>query len=224
MSAPKGIVIVGSHTDVGKTIVACALMRGLRAAGMSVVPRKPVLSGVGDDEEARRQCDTALLLDAAGLPFSEFREVTPLVFRAPQAPDAAARAEGRTLLLRDVVEACHLPSAPSSFVVLETAGGIMSPIAEDGLVVDLCVRLGMPVLLVVGAYLGGISHGLSAHLVAKIAELDVRGVIVSRSRGEDDVAPFRRFLAGVPVFGLPTLPPDEAPEAALMLELVRCCL
>lgn len=224
MSTPRGIVVVGSHTDIGKTFVACTLVRALRTAGMTVVPRKPVLSGVGDDDEARRKCDTALLLDAAGLPFSHFDEVTPLVFRAPQAPDAAARAEGRPLRLGDVVGACHLPSAPPGFVVVETAGGIMSPVAEDGLVVDLCVRLGMPVLLVVGAYLGGISHGLSAHHVAKTAGLDVRGVVVNRARGEDDIAPFQRFLADVPVLGLPAISPGEAPETAWLEQLVGCCL
>ncbi|MFZ9887919.1 MAG: dethiobiotin synthase [Myxococcota bacterium] len=223
MIEQKGIVVIGSHTDIGKTVVACTLVRALRAAGIPVVPRKPVLSGVSDDGDALRHTDTARLLDAAGLPFSRFAEVTPLVFRAPRAPDAAARAEGRSLLLDDVVQACHLPADPSTFVVLETAGGIMSPVAEDGLVVDLCVKIGLPVLLVVGTYLGGISHGLSAHVVAKNAGLDVRGVIVSRASGDGDVEPFRRFLPGVPILGLPSLTDGEAPPSAWLEHVLRLC-
>ena len=74
----------------------------------------------------------------------------------------------------------------------------MSPVAEDGLVVDVAAALALPCVLVVGAYLGGISHGLSAHAVLRQRGLKVVAVVVNRADGravEDaDVEPFRRFL------------------------------
>jgi dethiobiotin synthetase len=191
---------VGSHTDVGKTFVACALVRGLVARGVDVVPRKPVLSGVDDDDAALATSDAGLLLGAAGRPVDRagIDAVAPLRFRRPLAPDAAARAEGHTLQIRDVVAAATTTSG--SFVVVETAGGVMSPVADDGLVVDVAVALALPCVLVVGAYLGGISHGLSAVAVLRQRGLDVAAVVVNRADGQpvvdSDVEPFRRFLPG----------------------------
>jgi dethiobiotin synthetase len=198
----RGLIVVGSHTDVGKTFVACALVRGLVARGVDVVPRKPVLSGVGnddgDDDDALARSDAGLLLAAAGRPVDRagLDAVAPLRFRLPMAPDAAARAEGRTLRLAEVVAATAVPGDP--FVVVETAGGVMSPVAEDGLVVDVAAALALPCVLVVGAYLGGISHGLSAHAVLRQRGLEVVAVVVNRADGRAvtaaDVEPFARFL------------------------------
>jgi dethiobiotin synthetase len=200
----RGLTVLGSHTDVGKTFVACALVRGLVARGLDVAPRKPVLSGINDDDdEALAASDAGLLLAAAGRPVDRrgVDEVAPLRFRRPVAPDAAARAEGRTLQLHDVIAAATAPQ--KQVMLVETAGGVMSPVAEDGLVVDVASALGLPCVLVVGAYLGGISHGLSAHAVLQARGLTVGSVIVNRADGRGvtaaDVEPFRRFLPGVMV-------------------------
>jgi dethiobiotin synthetase len=195
----RGLIVVGSHTDVGKTFVACALVRGLVARGVDVAPRKPVLSGIkDDDDEALAASDAGLLLTAAGRTVDRrgVDEVAPLRFRRPVAPDAAARAEGRTLRLHDVIAAAAAP--PEQVVLIETAGGVMSPVADDGLVIDVAVAIGLPCILVVGAYLGGISHGLSAHAVLRQRGLEVVAVVVNRADGagviDADVEPFRRFL------------------------------
>ena len=200
----RGLTVLGSHTDVGKTYVACALLRGLVARGLDVAPRKPVLSGViSDDIGALVASDAGLMLAAAGRRVDRrgVEEVAPLRFRQPVAPDAAARAEGRTLRLGDVIAAATAP--PEQVVLVETAGGVMSPVADDGLVVDVAVAIGLPCVLVVGAYLGGISHGLSAHAVLRQRGLEVVAVVVNRADGagvvDDDVEPFRRFLPGVMV-------------------------
>jgi len=204
MSGPgRGLTVVGSHTDVGKTFVACALLRGLVARGVAVAPRKPVLSGVDDDDDALATSDAGRLLQAAGRPVDRrgVDEVAPLRFRMPMAPDAAARAEGRTLRLADVIAAAAAPA--HDVVVVETAGGVMSPVADDGLVIDVAAALALPCVLVVGAYLGGISHGLSAWAVLQARGLTVGAVVVNRADGvavaPADVEPFRRFLPGVVV-------------------------
>ncbi len=216
----RGLVVVGSHTDVGKTFVACALVRGLVDRGVDVVPRKPVLSGVDDDEAGLAASDAGRLLHAAGRQTDRaaIDEVAPLRFLRPLAPDAAARAEGRTLRLHDVIAAAAAPAG--AFVVVETAGGVMSPVAEDGLVVDVVAALGLPCVLVVGAYLGGISHGLSARAVLRQRGLEVIAVVVNRADGgpvvDSDVEPFRRFLPGEVVTSTGT-----AGWAALVLGTVQ---
>jgi dethiobiotin synthetase len=199
----RGVVVVGSHTDVGKTFCACALVRRLVEQGVAVAPRKPVLSGVEEDDASLAASDIGQLLLAAGRAVDRpaIHEVAPLRFRRPWAPDAAARAEGRTLRLSDVLAAAAAPG--ERFVVVETAGGIMSPVAEDGLVIDVAAALALPCVLVVGAYLGGISHGLSAYAVLAARRLEVAAVIVNRADGvpviDADMEPFERFLPGVAV-------------------------
>jgi dethiobiotin synthetase len=201
----RGVVVVGSHTDVGKTFVSCALVRALVGSGVVVAPRKPVLTGVSDDDEALADSDAGRLLAAAGrrVDRAGLDEVAPFRFALPQAPDAAARAEGRRLQLVDVVAAAAAPA--DACVLVETAGGVMSPAADDGLVVDVAAALGLPCVLVVGAYLGGISHGLTAHAVLLQRGLSVVAVVVNRADGgcvtEADIEPFARFLPGQTVLG-----------------------
>jgi dethiobiotin synthetase len=198
------IVVVGSGTDVGKTFVTCCLLRQLTKRGIKIAVRKPVITGGGESTG-----DTGMLLRAAGqiVDDASIAATSPLRFAAPLAPDEAARAEGKTLLLRTVVDALHFDDSTVGAVqVVETAGGVMSPVAEDGLVIDAVVewkkRGRLDVLLVVGDGVGSITHGLSAAAVLVQSGCAPQAVVVNRPQ-RCDAVPFayRRFLpAGTPVF------------------------
>jgi dethiobiotin synthetase len=179
----RGFQIAGAHTDVGKTYVACALLRAARAKGLSVSALKPVVSGFQGRDWAGS--DPGLLITAMGQPLTPRRleEVSPLRFAAPLSPPMAARREGRSLRLDDLLAISRpwLEAAPAEFGILETAGGVMSPMAEDGLCLDLMTQVSLPVLLVGGGYLGAISHNLTALSVLAGAGLTVRAMVVSES-------------------------------------------
>lgn len=184
----KTVAIAGSGTDVGKTFVACRLIEDLRARGVRVVPRKPVVSGVDDDDVG--SSDTDRLLAAAGLPHSARDVVSPWRFRAPLAPNAAARLEGVSLSLSSVVAACAVDDA--DVVVVETAGGVMSPLTDDSTQLDLLRAVGAPVVLVVeGSYLGWISHTLTAVLALQHAGLTLAAIVVNHG----EVAPLLPFVS-----------------------------
>lgn len=183
----RGLSIAGAHTDVGKTYVACALIRAAVAQGRRVGVLKPVVSGFDPDDWG--ESDPGRLLRALGLAPTEslLDAVSPLRFRAPLSPPMAARAEGRSLAYAQVIEACRpfLADTQADLKIFEGAGGIMSPIAEDGLCAHLHAEAGLPAVLVGGSYLGSISHTLTAIAALEGFGVPIHAVVISQSADPD---------------------------------------
>ena len=158
----KPIFFTGTGTDIGKTHVLCSLLAAHRASGRQARILKPVLSGF--DTKAISKTDTARLLKANGhaVNAQTIKATTPWRFTARLSPDMAARREKRNLRLRAITDWCfdRIHSKWPTFI--EGAGGVMSPIAENGLNLDLITELDAHPVLITGAYLGTISHTLTA--------------------------------------------------------------
>ncbi len=167
-----GVFVTGTDTGVGKTYVACALARIWRSRGIEVAPRKPVESGCPERDGRLFPADSALLAEAAGLPASRLGEVNRYRLAAPLAPDLAARIAGHPIYLADLIAASARPER--AWRITEGAGGLYSPLCEDGLNADLAQALGDPVLLVAEDRLGTLSGCLLA-----LEALDRRGINVA---------------------------------------------
>lgn len=152
----------GTGTDIGKTHVLCALLDALHEVGRTARVLKPVASGF--DPEALSATDTIRLLRANGqtLTAETVHAMTPWRFKAAISPDMAARGENRELRLASIVKWCLDHLDPVGPTLIEGAGGVMSPIAEDGLNLDLIRELDARPILIAGNYLGTISHTLTA--------------------------------------------------------------
>lgn len=176
------LFVAGSHTEIGKTYVACALIRAARAQGTSVDALKPVLSGF--EPEDWTGSDSGRLLAALGAAPTQaaLEAISPFRYAAPLAPPMAARLEGKTLTLQDLAGVSHdwLARTKADLALVESAGGLMSPIAEDGTVLDLLETLALPSVLVGGSYLGSISHTLTALEVLRARKLPVAAVVISQ--------------------------------------------
>lgn len=177
---PAGLFITGTGTSVGKTRVGCAIARHLRAAGLSVGVYKPAASGCRRQGDRLISDDAAELWQAAGRP-GTLDEVCPQCFEAPLAPHLAARAEGRRIdaeLLRSGIEVWR---QRSDVVLVEGAGGLMSPLGEEEYVAHLAYELGYPLLVVTRNALGTIHDTLATLIVAATfcEGLDVAGVVVN---------------------------------------------
>lgn len=206
------LFIAGAGTDIGKTYVTAVLTRGIRAEGGSVKVLKPVASGVAAlDDPDFAASDTAVLLRAAGLPVDagHVDACSPWRFAAPLAPDRAAAAEGRRVQLSEVVDWCRgriAEVAPGEMVLIEGAGGLMSPVTRDATVLDWLIALECPVLLVAGSYLGAISHALTAIEAIRTRGVPLHGVVVSESAESaglaETVDALRRFAPGVEIVAL----------------------
>lgn len=196
----SSLFVTATGTDIGKTHVSAALIRELVRRGRRVDAFKPVLSGF-DDAAAS---DAGRLLEALGRPLSDLDRISPLRFTAPLAPPSAARAEGKRLLAEDLIGLCR-DRLGEDLLLIEGAGGVMSPLAEDATNLDVIAALGSPALLVSGSYLGAVSHALSAIAVLQSRDVPITAVVVSESAGEappltEITEALARFAPGLAVF------------------------
>ena len=183
----KVLFVLGAHTDVGKTYAACAILQAARARGLAVDAFKPVVSGF--DEADWAGSDPGQLLGALGRPLTvlALNDLSPWRFAAPLAPPAAARREGQALPLAPLVRACRERAlrGSSGLLVIETAGGVLSPVADDGLSIDLASACEGAALLVGGTYLGAISHTLTALEAMRARGRPPAAVLVSETGGDE---------------------------------------
>lgn len=204
--------VTSTGTDVGKTFVTAGLIRRLREAGATVDALKPVVSGY--DSSVVETSDPAVLLDALGRPRTadEIDRIAPWRFRAPLSPDLAAAREGRSVDFEALVDFSRTAVVGArGTLFIEGVGGIMVPLEAKRTVLDWMAALDIPLLLVVGGYLGTISHTLTALDVLAKRRLNITAIVVSESERnpvelKDTVASIARFTGEVPVIGLPRLP------------------
>ena len=157
MSAVVGIT--GTDTGVGKTVVACALLRALRAAGHVAAGYKPVASGAEATPEGLRNEDALALLDAS-TPGLAYADINPVTYAPAIAPHVAAAREGRPVDPAVLDAGLAALRARSDRVVVEGAGGWRVPLTPDLDFADWFAAHRMPVVLVVGLKLGAINHAL----------------------------------------------------------------
>lgn len=185
---PKGLFITGTGTGVGKTFVGALIARALREAGVRVGVYKPVASGCDGRDGELVAADAAALWEAAGR-VGTMDRVCPQKFAAPLAPHLAARAEGKRVdatLLREGLEYWR---DTSEIVLVEGAGGLMSPISDEDYNADLAAEFGFPLLVVAANELGVINSTLQTLITAATYcdGLDVAGIVLnSVARGEND--------------------------------------
>jgi dethiobiotin synthetase len=204
--------VTATGTDIGKTFVTAGLIRYLRGAGQPVNALKPVVSGY--EPSVVETSDPAVLLKALGRQVSadEVASIAPWRFRAPLSPDIAAAREGRSVEFDKLIAFSRAAvKASTGMLFIEGVGGIMVPLQDKRTVLDWMAALNIPLLLVVGGYLGAISHTLTALDVIRQRKLKVAAIVVSESeRGtvelHDTVDSITRFSDGVEVVGLPRLP------------------
>lgn len=169
MSAPRGLFVTGTDTEVGKTWVSTALIAALRARGLSVAALKPIASGAERDAAGRLVNADALALQAAAGGALAYERVNPYVFEPPIAPHLAAAEAGVAISLERLRAHARSLAAEADVVVVEGVGGWAVPLDAEHSVADLARALGWPVLLVVGLRLGCLNHAL---LTARAIQAD----------------------------------------------------
>lgn len=161
MNFQRGVFVTGTDTGIGKTLVSAILCRAWNATYW-----KPLQTGLADEEG-----DTPTVRDLAGL--SPARIIPPAyAFQAPLAPLAAGDLENVTVNPGRLV----LPQVQGPLVV-EGAGGLMVPVREDMMLVDLIESLGLPVVLVTRSGLGTINHTLLSLEALRRRDIPVLGVV-----------------------------------------------
>ncbi len=167
--------------------MASLVVRALVAAGHRVGVYKPAASGC-ESRDGQLQSDDALALwQAAGSP-GTLAEVCPQVFAAAKAPHLAAEAEGKRLDSGLLRRGLDIWLERSDVVVVEGAGGLMSPLGDDEFVADLAYDFGFPLVVVADNRLGAINHVLQTLITAATFRdgLPVAGVVLNQAHAGGD--------------------------------------
>lgn len=232
----SGVFITGTDTGVGKTLVAAALARALRGAGVDAVPMKPVQTGCVRRGGAWSAPDLDFSLAAAGLAATpaERELMAPYRFRPACSPHLAARQAGRQIRLPVIRRAFARLAARHAFVVAEGAGGVLVPLDDRRTMADLIAALAVPVVVVARAGLGTINHTLLSIRALRDARLTVVAIVLNQAVPgrpgmiERDNRRTIERLTGVPVaaslaygVSLPGAAQSLGPLAALLLREAR---
>ena len=177
----RGYFVTATGTDIGKTYVSTRLIEAWRAKGYAAEATKPLMSGFAED--ALEQSDAGRLLVAMG------RGVTPASvseiclhrLAPPLAPNVAMRQAGIAQNYTEIRGFVDRRLAGRADVhLVEGAGGVMSPLTDDTLQIDLMADLRLKVILVTAPYLGSISHTLTAMDALRARGLEIAALVVSQ--------------------------------------------
>lgn len=204
----RGLFVTGTDTEVGKTYVSAIIARSIAAAGNSVGVYKPIASDCIREGDQVYSPDAVALWESAGRPL-KLADVCPQRFEAPMAPHLAAKAEGKSVdsdLLRTGIERW---TGNCDIVIVEGAGGLMSPISDDEYFADLAYDFGYPLVIVVPNVLGCINQAMQTLITASTFRegLDIAGIIINDARacdGDESVSTNRDEIAKralVPILG-----------------------
>jgi len=179
LKQPAGFFVVGTDTEVGKTLVSAALILKLKEVGIKAVGFKPVVAGTyrsPDGREFNEDLETLRL--ASGFEHDDMH-LCPYVLSTPAAPQLVAQAQGIELNIAVITKAFHNISEKFDAVVVEGAGGFLVPLNKKEDLGDTVKAIGLPVILVVGMRLGCINHALLTYEALKMRNLQVAGWIAN---------------------------------------------
>jgi dethiobiotin synthetase len=177
------IIVLGTGTGVGKTWITLALTRALRELGVSVVALKPVETGVAPGTPS----DASLLAGAS----SHAPAPAPFTFPDPVSPHLAARRVGRAIDVATIREyvaehGTDVTSRVTSFLLIESAGGVLSPLAPELTNADLALALEPAIWVLVAPDSLGVLHDVSATLAALASRKRLPDhVVLSAARAPD---------------------------------------
>ena len=194
----RGIFVTGTDTGVGKTLVACGLVRGLVALGRRVAVMKPVAAGAAATPAGLRNAD-ALALAASGNVALPYESLNPYCFEPAVSPHIAAKEAGIEVDIGKIRHFYDTMASGADWVVVEGAGGWFTPLSEYQSMADLARGLSIPALMVVGLRLGCLNHARLTRLAIEARGVTFAGWIAScvdaqLERREENLATLERLL------------------------------
>ena len=198
----KGIFIVGTDTDVGKTVITAGLVYALRSKGYNACSFKSIQSGGIDIGGRLISADTRFVKKVADLQ-EEDQLLNPYCLKMPVSPHLAARLEGVTIKKEKIFNAYNTLCQKYDYIVAEGSGGLMVPLVDkDYMLYHLIQDLELPVIVVAKAGVGTINHTCLTVQAARHFGIHVKGIIINGYGGtvaEVDNVEMIQELTGVPV-------------------------
>ena len=222
MSARFACFVTGTDTEVGKTLVSCAMLQALAQADIRATGMKPIAAGTILREGVWHNEDVDALAAASCLRFSQDL-TTPYLLHTAAAPHVAAIIDEKSIELAKINECYRQLVALSDAVVVEGVGGFRVPLASGYDTADMAVQFALPVVLVVGLRLGCLNHALLTAEAIAARGLALAGWVANTVDPDmpflsDNVAALKELLPA-PLLGVvPRMPESSAALAASYLD------
>ena len=215
----SNLVVTGTDTGVGKSIITAGLIRELHLKEIRAAGIKPVETGCKYAEDHNLIASDGALLNASA-PWVPANTVAPYRFAPPIAPAIAARKAGLQLRLQDLVDVIEQARHYADFLIIEGAGGALSPLTESKNTLDLAAELSAPILVSAKDTLGTQSQTLAVIEAARHRNVDILGVILTRLE-EDELIGMQNNAAAIREWGkvevfehIPLFPGDAAAQVS----------
>ena len=215
----RAIFITGTDTGVGKTVVAGLLGRFLIEKKIDVITQKWIQTGCSSFSD-----DVAFHLEMMGKTEKDISpylsDVTPYILSFPSSPHLAAEIAGKHIDTARIEESFYTLQKDFEVVLVEGSGGLMVPINEEKMMIDVVRKLNLPVLIVAENKLGAINQTVLTVEALRRRDMQILGIVFDRcSEGGDeqilkDNPKIIRKLTGVEVLG-------EAPFTKDIAELYK---
>jgi dethiobiotin synthetase len=199
----RGLFVTGTDTGIGKTVVSAALMHHCRAAG-PVRYWKPIQTGIEQDDDTETVQRLGRCVEG-----EMFRQGVRLP--RPLSPHLAAKLAGAYISV-DVLGHLTDAQADDPFWIIEGAGGVLVPINDHEMMIDLIVRLGLPAVVVARTTLGTINHTLLTIAALRSRSTPIAGVVMVGAPDRENQAAIETY-GQVPVLGVIPLMNEVTPQA-----------
>lgn len=178
----KGIFIVGTDTDVGKTVVTAGILHVLRSNGYNATYFKAALSGALEVGSELVPGDAILALEVSNLE-EDYENITPYVYKVAVSPHLAAKLENKPIKIDKIREKYDYLKEKYDYVIAEGSGGIVCPLIDDESGVyaleNLIVDLNMSVIIVARAGVGTINHTVLTVKYIESLGINIKGIIIN---------------------------------------------
>jgi dethiobiotin synthetase len=226
------ILVTGTDTGVGKTVVTAGLAGALRRRGVNAGVMKPVATGCTVADGLPHSSDTDFLRAVTGVEEPDWM-ITPVCLEPPLAPAVAARITGVVVSVNLITQNLYDLCDRHPVVLVEGIGGFLVPLNDETLLSEFAEQMDMTVLIVARPGLGTINHTLLTVEAVRLRNLRIAGVVFNQTRPDEtdastDTNPGEiERIAGIRILGTLPFDPELSVEDRVpgnLVELVEANL
>lgn len=200
----KGIFVIGTNTDIGKTFISGAITYKLKKHNENVIPYKPVQSGGVYENNELVPPDIKYIKDICDLDI-DYNTMNTYCLKTEVSPHLACNIENVYINKENIINHYNKLLKIYDYVVVEGAGGIVVPITNDYFVYDLIKDLNLDVVIVASASVGTINHSVLTYEFLKSKNIKCRGIFINNYNNkfyEDDNIKMIEKITNLKVLGI----------------------
>ncbi|WMY97246.1 MAG: dethiobiotin synthase [Arsenophonus sp.] len=201
----KCFFITGTDTNIGKTIVSCALLQGANFMGYKAIGYKPIASGSKETKFGLRNQDSEYLLKYSTVHL-EYQDINPFTFKEGTSPNIASKIEKKIIDINKISQGLEKIKKKADYIIIEGAGGWYTPISFNQTLSDWVTKEKIEIILVIGIKLGCINHAILTKKAILNEKLKIVGWIGNHLESthqytKEYLETINTFLSPIPCLG-----------------------